>query len=114
MFQKNKKLFKSKFQISVAKKSFPVFISYFFSILARQYSVSYLYDPSHTLIYIFFTGPVSSSAQPRIRPTDPISFGHLRPADASRHIRPPHRSSLYCPPPTLWSHLTSFPLPIRK
>jgi hypothetical protein len=31
----------------------------------------------------FFASPVSSSAQPRIRPTDPISFGHLQPPDVS-------------------------------
>jgi hypothetical protein len=46
--------------------------SFFFSILPHQYSFSYLSIQSHTLIHIFFASPVSSSALPRIRPTNPI------------------------------------------
>jgi hypothetical protein len=38
----NKNLFESNFQFLTTQKSFPVFISFFFSVLARQYSFSNL------------------------------------------------------------------------
>jgi hypothetical protein len=60
----------------------------------------------------FFIGPVSSSAQPCIRPTEPISFGHLRHPDASCHLQPPRpsrHSLLCCPPPAPSSRLASSP-----
>jgi hypothetical protein len=66
----------------------------------------------------FFTGPVDSSAQPRIRPTGPISFGRLRPLDASRcRLRPPwplFHSSLCRLPPKPWSCLASTLWPYKS
>jgi hypothetical protein len=59
------------------KNPFMLLFPFFFSILSHQYSFSYLSGPSHSLSHNFFVGPVSSSAQPRIQPTNPISFGHL-------------------------------------
>jgi hypothetical protein len=106
----NQKPFESNFQFSVAEKSFPIFI--FFSVLARQYSFSCLSSSSHSLSHIFFTGPVSSSVQPHIRPIDPISFGHLRLPDARRRLWPPRPlrcSSLCHPPPAPWSRLAFSP-----
>jgi hypothetical protein len=88
------------------------FFLFFFFILARQYSFNYFSSPSHTLSHIFFIDLVSSLTQPHIRPTDPISFDHLRPPDVNRHLWPPRspcRSSLCHPPLAPWSHLTSSP-----
>jgi hypothetical protein len=83
---------------------------FFFSILTRQHFFSYLFGPSHTLSHIFFTGPISSLAQPHIQSTNSISLGHLRPLDTSHRLQPPWsscRSLLCCSPLAPWSRLTS-------
>jgi hypothetical protein len=90
----NQKPFESNFQFLAAQKSFPILFPFFLSVLDHQYSFSYLFDPSHTLNHIFFTDPVNCSAQPCIRPTDPISFGHLQPRDDNRHLWPLRAAAL--------------------
>jgi hypothetical protein len=111
----NLKSFESNFQFSTVQKPFLFLFSFFFFILVRQYSFSYFFESSHTLSNIFFTGPVSSSAQLRIQPTNLIFFGHLLPPDASHRLqppRPPCRLSLCRPPPVPWSRLVFSPSPL--
>jgi hypothetical protein len=118
----NQKPIESNFEFLAVQKSFPVLFLFFISVLAHQYPFSYLSGPSHTLSQ-FFASPVSSSTQPRIQSTGAISFGHLRPPNASRcrlwPPRPSRRSSLCHPPPAPWSHLTitsasPFPSPVTS
>jgi hypothetical protein len=89
---------------------------FLFSALAHHYFFSYLSGSSHTFSHIFFTDPISTSDQPCIRPTDPISFDYLRPTAARRHLRPqwpPRHTLLSHPPPTPWSRLASSRSPLQ-
>jgi hypothetical protein len=69
----NQKPFESNFQFLTAQKSFPAFIS-FFSVLALQYSFSYLSRSSHTLSHIFSL--VQSTVRPN-RAFGPLTKFHL-------------------------------------
>jgi hypothetical protein len=107
----NQKLFQSNFQFSAAQKSFHVFISFFLFCFGPPVFLLSFYLISYSQSY-FFAGPVSSSAQPRIRLTDPISFGHLQPVDVNHRLQPPRppRRSLLCRLPLApWSCLASTP-----
>jgi hypothetical protein len=108
----NQKPFESNFQSLAAQKPFPIFISFFlfcFGLLVFLLLSFWLISYSQPY---FFIGPVSSSAQPCIQPTDPIFFSHLRPLDVGSrlwNLRPPCRTSLHRLPPAPWSHLASSP-----
>jgi hypothetical protein len=100
-----------KFPIFNSQKSLPVFISFFLFYFGPQVFLLLSFWPSHTLSH-FFAGPVSSSILPRIRATNPISFGHLRPLHTSRRLQPPRlpcHSTLCHPPSAPWSCLAPPP-----
>jgi hypothetical protein len=114
----NQNTFESNFQFLAAQKSFPVFIYFFLFYFGPPIFILLSFSPiSYSQPYVF-TDPISSSAQPRIRPTNPIYFGHLRPPDASRHLQPPrllpHHCSLCHLPLASWNHLGSPSSPLNS